>query len=99
MIEQIIVISLIITAIYVSMWDGMIFHAVRRWVCIVCDLIGCPALRKPLCECLICMGGIYTLILYPILYGWSWTLIPTMLGVIGLNTIIATMLCRMTDRN
>ncbi len=99
MIEQIIVISLIITAIYVSMWDGMIFHTVRRLVCTVCDLIGCPALRKPLCECLICMGGIYTLILYPILYGWSWTLIPTMLGVIGLNTLIATMLCRMTDRD
>ncbi len=99
MLQQIVIISLIITAIYISMADGMLLHPLRRLICQVCDYLHCSALRKPLCECLICMGGIYTLILYPILYGWSWTLIPTMLGVIGLNTLIATMLCRMTNRD
>ena len=51
-------ISLIITAIHVSMWDSMIFRKIAiylqrlpRWT------------HKPLFECLICMGGCYTLIL------------------------------------
>lgn len=97
MLEQIVTISLIITAIYISMTDGMLLHPVRRLVCRACDRLHCPSLRKPLCECMICMGGIYTLAIYPLLYGLSWRILPVMLGVIGLNAIIATQLCKIID--
>lgn len=97
MLEQIVIISLIITAIYISMTDGMLLHPVRRFICIVCDILHCPILRKPLCECVVCMGGIYTLAIYPLLYGLSWQILPVMLGVIGLNTLISTQLCKIID--
>lgn|GEM_PF-2315647 len=97
MLEQIVIISLIITAIYISMSDGMLLHSVRRFICQVCDYLHCPTLRKPLCECVVCMGGIYTLAIYPLLYGISWQVLPVMLGVIGLNTIISTQLCKIIE--
>lgn len=97
MLTHIIILSLIITAIHVSMWEGMIFHFLARWIDRVLDKANCNALRKPLFECLICMGGIYTLALYPALYGLNWGIVPTMLGVIGLNTIISAVICRLKE--
>ena len=73
----------------------MIFHRPALLLGDLLDLMFLSILRKPLFECIICMGGIYTLVLYPILYGWSWNLLPTMLGVIGLNTLIAAFICRL----
>lgn len=86
-------ISLIITAIYVSMWDGMIFSSVKVWVSNLIDKL-LPAkaafmFKKPLFNCLICMGGIYSLIIYPILFGFDINILKTMLEVIGINAIIA----------
>ncbi len=95
MLEQIIILSLIITAVHVTTWEGMIFHRPALLLGDLLDLMFLSILRKPLFECIICMGGIYTLVLYPILYGWSWNLLPTMLGVIGLNTLIAAFICRL----
>ena len=90
--EKALTISLIITAIHVSMWDSMIFaklslylQRLPRWT------------HKPLFECLICMGGIYTVLLYPILYGFDWNLITTMLQVIGINTIIVALISKMYE--
>ena len=80
-------ISLIITAIHVSMWDSMIFAKISLY------LQRLPKwTHKPLFECLICMGGIYTLILYPIMFGFDWNIILTMLQVIGINTIIVALI-------
>lgn len=73
----------------------MIFHRPALLLGDLLDLMFLSILRKPLFECIICMGGVYTLVLYPILYGWSWNLLPTMLGVIGLNTLIAAFICRL----
>ena len=95
MLEQIIILSLIITAVHVTTWEGMIFHRPALLLGDLLDRLHLTVLRKPLFECIICMGGIYTLVLYPILYGWSWNLLPTMLGVIGLNTLIAAFICRL----
>lgn len=95
MLEQIVILSLIITAIHVTTWEGMIFHRPALLLGDLLDLMFLSILRKPLFECIICMGGVYTLVLYPILYGWSWNLLPTMLGVIGLNTLIAAFICRL----
>lgn len=94
---HIVTISLIITAIHVCTWEGMIFHRTAEWLGGVLDKSHLSVLRKPLFECLICMGGVWTLAIYPALYGWSWQVLPTMLCVIGLNTIISAAICRMNE--
>lgn len=88
-IEKVITISLIIVAIHVSLMDGMIFEKLRHALDEVFGDSKIPFMVKPLYECVICMGGIWSAILYPILYGWSWDLIPTMLCVIGLNALLS----------
>ena len=92
MIEKICIIALIITAIHVSMYDGMIFGGFKDWIAGVLDKWHCTALKRPLYECNICMGGIWTLIIYPALYGFSFEIIPVMLGVIGANVIVAAII-------
>lgn len=89
MIERIVTISLIIVAIHVSLMDGMIFGWLRQKMDLLLDRMHLEILRMPLYECIICMGGIWSLILYPILYGWSWQILPTMLAVIGFNALIS----------
>ena len=90
--EKALNIALIITAIHVSMWDSMIFRKIAVY------LQRLPRrTHKPLFECLICMGGIYTVLLYPILYGFDWNLIITMLQVIGINTIISAVISKMYE--
>ena len=84
MIEKIIILSLIITAVHVSMREGMIFGFMgvffRRYL---------PAvMRPPVFECLTCMGGLYGVILHSILWGISLSMIPVIIAVIGLNSII-----------
>lgn len=95
MLTRIIILSLIITAIHVCTWDGMILHKPAELVGGLLDWLQLSILRKPLFECPMCMGGIYTLIIDPLLFGLSWYVIADMLGVIGLNTIIAALICRM----
>lgn len=97
MIQQIIIISLIITAIHATTWEGMLFHRPALMLGDLLDKLRLSVLRKPLFECLICMGGVYTLAIYPMLYGLSWQIVPVMLGVIGMNTLISTQLCKITE--
>ncbi len=89
MIEKAITISLIITAIHEVTKDGMLLERLRVFAANILDKARVPILKKPLFECLICMGGIWTLAIYPALYGLDWEIIPTMAAVIGLNTLIA----------
>jgi len=91
--NKVITISLIITAIHVSMLPEMIFSWIRN------IFLKLPVyLHNPLFNCLICMGGIYTIILYPILYGFDFKdIIITMLQVIGLNTIISALIQKLND--
>ena len=95
MLTRIIILSLIITAIHVTTWEGMIFHRPAEWIGEWLDRWHMSVLRKPLWECNICMGGVWTLVLDPILYGWSWWVLVDMLCVIGLNTLIASALSRL----
>lgn len=97
MITRIVILSLIITAVHVCTWDGMIFARPAEWLGSVLDSFRISFLRKPLFECLICMGGIYTLVLDPLLFGWSWGVVVDMLAVIGLNTIISAFICRLRE--
>ena len=94
-------ISLIITAIHVSMWEGMIFGWFRellsKWIERIFGGFG-YWVRKPLFECLICMGGIFTFVLYPILYGFDLVeIIKTTLPVIGINTLISGLISRLYE--
>lgn len=89
MIEQAITISLIIVSIHVCMWDGMIFGFLRRWLDRLFEKMDAEVLTMPLYACVICMGGIWSLILYPALFGFDWKIIPVMLMVIGLNSILS----------
>ena len=43
------------------------------------------------------MGGCYTLILYPLMYGFDYQIITTMLQVIGINTIIVALISKMYE--
>lgn len=97
MLTRIIIISLIITAIHVTTWDGMIFNRPAEWLGGVLDRSRPSFLRKPLFECLICMGGVWTMILDPIIFGWSWWVLVDMLAVIGLNTLISAVISRMRE--
>ena len=90
--EKALTISLIITAIHVSMLNGMIFNKLSLYLQKLPDWT-----HKPLFECLICMGGVYTLLIYPILYGFEFNLLTTMLQVIGINTIISAVISKMYE--
>lgn len=92
MIEKIVLIALMITAIHVSMYDGMIFGKLKDYIARALDKLHLGVLKKPLYECNVCMGGVWTLVLYPILYGFDWYIIPVMLGVIGANVIVAAII-------
>jgi hypothetical protein len=97
MLHRIVILSLIITAVHVCTWDGMILHRPAEWLGGVLDFLRVSFFRKPLFECLICMGGVYTLVLDPLLFGWSWWVIADMLAVIGLNTLISAVICRLHE--
>ena len=88
MIEKIVLIALMITAIHVSMYDGMIFGKLKDYIARALDKLHLGVLY----ECNVCMGGVWTLVLYPILYGFDWNIIPVMLGVIGANVIVAAII-------
>ena len=97
MLTRIVILSLIITAVHVTTWEGMIFHRPALLLGDLLDRLHLTVLRKPLFECLICMGGIYTLILYPLLFGWSWEILPAILDVVGLNALISALICHMHE--
>ena len=97
MLTRIIILSLIITAIHATTWEGMIFHRPAEWLGGVLDSFCISFLRKPLFECLICMGGVWTLVLDTLIFGWSWFVLVDMLAVIGLNTLISAVISRLHE--
>ena len=97
MITRIVILSLIITAIHVSTWEGMILHRPAEWLGDVLDRFHTSFLRKPLFECLICMGGVWTLVLDTLLFGLSWWVLVDMLAVIGMNTLISAVISRLNE--
>lgn len=89
MIQNAIIVSLIITSIYVSMREGMIFEKIRIQLHLFFDKNGQGEwLGKPLCDCLTCMGGFWTILLYPVVFGYDSEMLVTIFLVIGINSII-----------
>lgn len=89
MMYETIVISLIEIAIHVCTMDGMIFGRLASRIDALLDRYGLGVLSMPIHSCVICMGGIWTIILYPIIFGWHISLIFTVPMVIGLNSILS----------
>lgn len=82
-------ISLMILAIHISMWEGMIFSKLRIWLSKILDKSKKTEwVKKPLFDCLMCMGGIWTALLYLLLYGYDIDLFKSILIVIGINSIL-----------
>lgn len=92
MIEKAIILSLIITALHVAMCEGMILNRLRIAIGNALDRLKLSVLKKPIYECLICMGGVYSVLIYPVLWGFSWDVLPVMLCVIGLNAIVSRLI-------
>lgn len=89
MIERVVILSLIELGIYISMSDGMIFERLRIAIGNALDMLKLTILKKPIYECLTCMGGIYSIVLYPLLFGLDWFILPVIVAVIGLNSVLA----------
>jgi hypothetical protein len=88
MITNIIILSLQITAIYVCFTQGMIFGEVRIYL-LQKTFPEFKAIWKPIFDCLICMGGVWSLVLGKLEFNLPLKeLIFTMVAVIGLNTLI-----------
>ena len=82
-------ISLIVTAIYMTMQDGMIFEKLRIGLQILLAKTGHEEwIGKPMYGCLTCMGFWWGLLVYIFLYGINTYTLPTVLIVMGINTII-----------
>jgi hypothetical protein len=92
MLEKIVILTLFVTAIHVSMMDGMIFGKLKDRIADMLDKFNMSWAKSPLYECNICMGGIYSLVIYPILWGFSWDMIQAMFGVIGLSVVMAAVI-------
>lgn len=80
MIEQILVVSLIVIAIWYTMLDGEIFGRLGNWF-----VVNLPAwAHNPAFDCPVCMVPWYGTVICLLLgYPW-WTIFPAM----GLNVII-----------
>lgn len=92
MIEQTIIISLAITLIYVSFWEGMWLGWFRL---AVLEPYTPTFFRKPLFDCIICMASIWGTLIYfgyfhRFRFDFTWdNYLMTILCVGGLNTLIA----------
>lgn len=82
MLTQIIATSLMITGIHVLFWEGMLLHWMNK--------PGNDFFMKPIYRCLMCMASLWGFIFWVTVWdgGFTWNLIPFLLGVCGLNAII-----------
>lgn len=90
MLETIIIISLICVAINIATWKSMILHEPAKYIeNIITKIVGeklCYWILEPLYKCPICMGSLWTIIIW-LHEDCSFRLIPVLLGVVGLNTL------------
>lgn len=78
--------SLIITAVYMMLKDGMLLGFFRPHL----EKIESDFVRKPLFECIICMASIWGLISWFLFFGgWSWDIPQYLLMTCGINTLIS----------
>jgi hypothetical protein len=92
MIEQVLIISLIVMAIWFSMQEGEIFHGLAKWY----EKTFPEAIQKPLHECPICLCPLYGSGLYWVI-PWGKLHMPpaelelwpfVVVAAMGLNVVI-----------
>lgn len=92
MIEQIVVVSLIVFAIYATMEEGMIFGFVRKWWAKLTKNWKeekADYLAKPIFDCPVCMAAWHGSAAYWIIYGNDWKeWLIVVICAIGLNEIL-----------
>lgn len=87
--------SLIITSIYASTWDGMIFGRIRAWI----DGKITEFYLKPIYGCVICMASVWGGGLYIYCKGININIIPHILLTAGINTLISGIIYLAYERN
>lgn len=87
-----VLLSLTINAIYWTYQPGEIFEDLANRMDELLYRAHLRCLAKPLYECNICMGGLYSLLIYPIFWGFEWAVFPTMIATIGLNIPMAAII-------
>lgn len=80
--------SLIISAIHVSLWDGMIFGKLGNYLSLKLSNKRGQYLAKPLYDCIICMASIWGGGIFLFYNGLSFKIIEHILLVAGVNTLI-----------
>lgn len=84
MIEKIIITSLLVMAIWSTMWEGMIFAFVRKW-----GEVHLGKLREPVYDCPICMTFWYGSAIYYLLWRNSWIeWVVVVVAAMGLNAVL-----------
>lgn len=84
MIEKIIITSLLVMAIWATMWEGMIFGFVRKW-----GERNLGKLREPVYDCPICMTFWYGSGVYYLLWRNSWIeWAIVVVAAMGLNAVL-----------
>jgi hypothetical protein len=85
MIEQIIITSLLVFAIWATMWEEAIFEFVRIWG----DKHLPKKLQKPIYDCPVCMGFWYGAAIYWLLWGSGWVeWAVVVVAAMGLNAVL-----------
>jgi hypothetical protein len=85
MIEQIIITSLLVFAIWATMWEEAIFDFVRIWG----DKHLPKKLQKPIYDCPVCMGFWYGSAIYWLLWGSGWVeWAVVVVAAMGLNAVL-----------
>lgn len=87
--------SLVITGVYASTWDGMIFGHFRSKL----DGLLPMWIQKPLYSCVICMASFWGGSLYLIFKGIDLNIITHIISLAGLNTLIAGIIFLAYERN
>lgn len=76
--------TLIVFAVWATMWETMIFGFVRDWLANAHDKI-----QKPIFECPICMQSIYGSAWYWLYWGNDWKeYLVVLVGCVGLSAIL-----------
>lgn len=66
------------------MQDGEIFEGLANWL----EKVLPEAIHKPVFACHICATPWYGSVVYIILWGVSWWIIPTVIAAMGLNAML-----------
>lgn len=85
MIEKIVITSLIVMAVWATMWEGAIFEFIRQWG----EKHLPEKLQKPIFDCPVCMCFWYGSGVYWLLWRHNWIeWVVVVVSAMGLNAVL-----------